>query len=87
MTGDKKSQIKTTVLFFGHTSDLAGCRSFELELPEGSDAAFALSAIERKFPKLVGLRPFFSVNREYAKGTEEIEDGDELAVFTAVSGG
>ncbi len=87
MTGDKKGQIRTTVLFFGYTSDLAGCRSFELGLPEGSDATFALSAIERRIPKLAGLKLLFSVNREYAKGAEVIKDGDELAVFTAVSGG
>ena len=29
----------------------------------------------------------FSVNQKYATGQETLRDGDELAIFTAVSGG
>jgi molybdopterin converting factor small subunit len=29
----------------------------------------------------------FAVNQEYASGDEPLKNGDELAVFTAVSGG
>lgn len=79
--------MKVSVLFFGYTSDLAGCRSCEVELPEGTRSSEALDAIKGRFPKLEGIKPLFSVNQEYADGGETIKEGDELAVFTAISGG
>ena len=46
------------------------------------------------FEKLVADNPLlgrhrlhFSVNQQYATGDEILIDGDEMAIFTAVSGG
>jgi molybdopterin converting factor small subunit len=83
--------MKVNVLFFGATADSAGRRKFELELPDGVDSGLALDKIFEEIPSLAAKHKreavHFSVNQEYSTGSEIICDGDELAVFTAVSGG
>ncbi|NNE68064.1 MAG: MoaD/ThiS family protein [Pyrinomonadaceae bacterium] len=83
--------MKVKVLFFGATADSVGEREVRLELPDGT---FADKALEEILDKCEGLREnhdvgqlHFSINQEYSNGKETICDGDELAVFTAVSGG
>ncbi|MBS1796020.1 MAG: MoaD/ThiS family protein [Acidobacteria bacterium] len=78
---------KVSVLFFGATADEVGDREVDLELPENSRAEDALARIVERFPRLAAHKLLFAVNQEYASGAEIIGDGDELAVFTAVSGG
>ena len=46
-----------------------------------------LASLIAEHPRLAAHRLLFSVNQQYATGEEIICDGDELAVFTAVSGG
>ena len=83
--------MKTKVLFFGATADSVGEREVELELPAGTDATGALQILFNQFEGLQrNHNPeqlHFSINQEYSKGPEPIKEGDELAVFTAVSGG
>ncbi len=83
--------MKVTVLFFGATADSAGEREVEIELPDGADSAVALGHILERFPALAANHKrdslHFSINQEYSRGNEVISSGDELAVFTAVSGG
>ena len=83
--------MKIKVLFFGATADSAGLRESEVLLGENSNAEGALESIFTQFPALAKNHDkksiHFSVNQEYAKGNEIIRHGDELAVFTAVSGG
>ena len=83
--------MKVKVLFFGATADSVGKRETEISLGENTDAANALDAIFGEFPDLEKNHErkslHFSVNHEYADGKEIIQEGDELAVFTAVSGG
>lgn len=80
-------QMKVSVLFFGATADAAGTRESELELADGASAVDALAAVTSAHPALHGRNLLYAVNQEYAKGDEVLSDGDELAVFTAVSGG
>jgi molybdopterin converting factor small subunit len=40
-----------------------------------------------EYPELSRHRLLFSLNQEYVPADSPIHDGDELAVFTAVSGG
>ena len=75
------------VLFFGATADVVGGREMEVELADGVRASDALTVITRQFPALTRHSLLFAVNQEYAKGDEVIGESDELAVFTAVSGG
>jgi molybdopterin converting factor small subunit len=79
--------MKISVLFFGATADEAGTREINLELGENTSAKDAFGEIVSKYPRLANHKLLFAVNQEYASGDETISDGDELAVFTAVSGG
>ncbi len=83
--------MKVNVLFFGATADSVGEREIEISLDENSKAENVFSQILDKFPNLQKNHDqkslHFAVNQEYANGDEIIKDGDELAIFTAVSGG
>jgi molybdopterin converting factor small subunit len=75
------------ILFFGATAEAAGLRKTEMEMSEGIAAREALGRIVSTFPDLEKHSLLFAVNQEYSSGDEKIKAGDELAVFTAVSGG
>ena len=75
------------VLFFGATADEVGRRQVELSLNKSADAQSAFADVVQKFPKLHGHKLLFAVNQEYVPSDRQLNDGDELAIFTAVSGG
>lgn len=79
--------MKVRVLFFGATADETGEREIELSLSEKVSAEKAFDEIVGRFPRLKNHKLLFAVNQQYATGAEIIGEGDELAVFTAVSGG
>ncbi len=79
--------MKVQVLFFGATAEEVGKRKIEISLPEQAQASEVFDKIVADFPQLKRHSLLFAVNQEYASGGEMINDGDELAVFTAVSGG
>jgi len=79
--------MKVQVLFFGATADAVGTREIEIDLPENAKAENAFAQIIGKYPALKQHSLLFAVNQEYAGGEEPIQNGDELAVFTHVSGG
>lgn len=79
--------MKVSVLFFGATADAVGEREIEIDLETEAKAGDAFARIVEKFPQLKNHSLLFAVNQEYAGGNETIQSGDELAVFTAVSGG
>ena len=79
--------MNVRVLFFGATADEAGKRAVELSISEDSNAGLALHQVLTRFPKLKNHRLLLAVNQEYVSGEYKLSDGDELAVFTAVSGG
>ncbi|HRH45855.1 MAG TPA: MoaD/ThiS family protein [Pyrinomonadaceae bacterium] len=75
------------VLFFGQTAEIVGTRELEILLNNSIKADVAFATILEKFPQLKENKLLFAVNQEYSKGDEIISDNDELAIFTAVSGG
>ncbi len=79
--------MKVRVLFFGATADATGEREIEIDLTDSTKAGNAFERIVREFPQLEKHSLLFAVNQEYASGDEVIRNGDELAVFTHVSGG
>ncbi len=79
--------MRVNVLFFGATADAAGERETTFLMEEDSQAGQTVSNIAAKYPKLIQHKLLFSINQEYAQGSEILRDGDELAIFTAVSGG
>jgi molybdopterin converting factor small subunit len=80
--------MKVQVLFFGATAEAVGEREIEFDLAgEAAKASEAFEEIVGRFPQLRQHSLLFAVNQEYAGGDETIQSGDELAIFTAVSGG
>ena len=79
--------MKVQVLFFGATADEIGEREIGISLAENAKAEQAFAEIIEKYPRLKNHKLLFAVNQEYASGNENLCDGDELAIFTAVSGG
>jgi len=79
--------MSISILFFGATAAMTGQRRVEVELPSASKAADIFEKLVSDHPRLAKHRLHFSVNQQYATGDEILSDGDELAIFTAVSGG
>jgi molybdopterin converting factor subunit 1 len=75
------------VLFFGQTAEIVGNRELEIAIPQSKKATDAFDEILKMFPSLRSNKLLFAINQEYSKGDELLFEGDELAVFTAVSGG
>ena len=79
--------INVKVLFFGATADAVGEREIEIDAQTNAKAEDVFRQIIFAFPQLEKHSLLFAVNQEYSKGGETIKNGDELAIFTAVSGG
>jgi molybdopterin converting factor small subunit len=79
--------MRSNVFFFGATAEITGQRQMVIEVPEDSPARFAFDQVLAAYPQLASHRLLFSLNHQYATGDEVVQDGDELAIFTAVSGG
>ena len=82
--------MKIKVLFFGATAEAVGEREIEVEIAAGTKAERVFDEVLERFPQLRKSFPkslLFAVNQEYASGDEIVGNNDELAIFTAVSGG
>lgn len=75
------------VLFFGAAADAVGAR--EMVVPIGSQASSdtVLERLVLDHPQLEDHKLLFAINEEYADRGTRLKDGDEVAIFTAVSGG
>ena len=78
--------MKIKVLFFGATADAAGKREVQLET-SAETAGAALQEIIGAYPALSKHRLLVAVNENYVEPSAKLKDGDELAIFTPVSGG
>ena len=72
------------LLFFGATADIVGSREIERHASTSSEL---LSDLVAEFPRLSSHKLLLSVNREYVREDAPLLDSDEVAIFTAVSGG
>lgn len=75
------------VLFFGATAAEAGLRVVDFQFERSLSAQEAFADVLETYPELKKHKLLFARNQQYIKGDEVVADGDELAVFTAVSGG
>jgi len=75
------------VLFFGATADAVGEREIEIDVETDAKADAVFKQIISDYPQLEKHSLLFALNQEYSNGDEIIRNGDELAIFTAVSGG
>jgi molybdopterin synthase sulfur carrier subunit len=79
--------MKVQVLFFGATAEAVGEREIEISLAESIKAGEVFAEILETYPPLKKHSLLFALNQEYSNGDEIVKNGDELAIFTAVSGG
>ncbi len=75
------------LLFFGATAGIVGKRRVELECEGRTAVEDVLARLSGDYPAFRLHRLLFAVNEEYVDGSHVLDDGDALAVFTAVSGG
>jgi molybdopterin synthase catalytic subunit len=84
----QQNEIGTVkILFFGATADIAGTRELTVADAHGSTLRQLYVDVLNKMPRLGSHKLLFSVNQKYASGDEILRAGDEVAIFTAVSGG
>lgn len=79
--------MEIRVLFFGATADETGERSVDFSVEADRSVQSAFKEIIDKFPGLQRHKLMFAVNQEYVPEDRILREGDELAIFTAVSGG
>jgi molybdopterin synthase sulfur carrier subunit len=79
--------VSVRVLFFGAIADAVGERSQRVEISEATPAGAVVDQIVASHPELSRHRLLLAVNEEYVARDARLEDGDQIAIFTAVSGG
>jgi molybdopterin synthase catalytic subunit len=81
--------VQIRVLFFGLLKDILGSAEGRLDLPEGSTAGSVFEHYAALFPPLRAMASsvVLARNHEFAKITEPLSDGDEVALLPPVSGG
>ena len=62
-------------------------RSLEMAAREPAIVSEIVQRTLDAFPGLARHRLLYSLNQEYVSADRRVEEGDELAIFTAVSGG
>ena len=82
-----KKNININILFFGATADISGVRRLKRRVSPEIKVSKMLEQVVEEYPKLSTLKLLVSLNQEYSTGHEIINDNDELAIFTSVSGG
>ena len=75
------------VLFFGATAELVGSHRIETSVSEPAVAADIIEQLHAKYPNLKGRNLLVAINEQYATEDTRLSSGDELAIFTPVSGG
>jgi len=81
--------MRVRVLFFGMLKDVVGRSQDALELPAGSKVGDLLNHYAESSPRLKDYVPSLAVslNQEYARRDEVLNDNDEVALLPPVSGG
>lgn len=81
--------MHVTIRLFAKLKEIAGASVLALDLPPGTTAAHALSAVFDEAPHIAALRDslLFAINRTYVAADTCLRDGDELAFIPPVSGG
>jgi molybdopterin converting factor subunit 1 len=79
--------MTVTVLLFASYAEQLGRSQLILELPEGARVDDALSRVQAAAAGQLPSKPMVAVNQSYAKGSDILRAGDELAIIPPVAGG
>lgn len=80
-------EMRVRVLYFGVLKDGFGRESEWLELAEGASVGDLVGGCRGRFAGAPWDSIAVAVNREYARGTDLLREGDEVALLPPVSGG
>ena len=79
--------MKIRIIFFAATADRAKTRATQVEMPVGATIAHLGQRVVDEYPPLQDLRLVYALNEQYVSANQLLNDGDDVAVFTPVSGG
>ena len=79
--------VSIRVMFFGATADIVGQRELRLDLSRSDSISSIFDRLLADYHLLSQHQLHFALNQQYATGKEMLQEDDELAIFTAVSGG
>ena len=79
--------IEIEILMFGATADAVGSRRLKRTVSTEMDVSKLVKQLKSEFPGLAKHNLLISINQEYAAAADGFHKGDEVAIFTAVSGG
>jgi molybdopterin converting factor subunit 1 len=81
--------MTVTVKLFAAAREMIGAEEVKLELPEGATVADVKRILIQSYPQIAGIlsRSVMARNQEYALDEDVVEESDELAVISPVSGG
>jgi molybdopterin converting factor subunit 1 len=79
--------MRVKVLYFGVLREALRCQSEPLEIAEKTTVAHVLNVYKERMPAFGWDAIAVAVNQEYAKTSDVLHDGDEVALLPPVSGG
>ncbi len=81
--------MQIMIMYLGGSRSQSGTKSETLELSEGTSLSQAIEHISTAHPALVPYMASvrWAINYEFAKPTDVLQDGDELALIPPVQGG
>jgi molybdopterin synthase catalytic subunit/molybdopterin converting factor small subunit len=81
--------MEIRVLFFGILKDVCGMSEDLFQAPENANAGVVFDHYSALYPKLGAMAPSIVIarNHEFTARTQQLADGDELALLPPVSGG
>jgi molybdopterin converting factor subunit 1 len=82
-------EVKLNVLYFATLRDRAGVKEEQVELASKATIADLKQQVIDRHPEIAQAldTSICAVNREFAMDDQELQDGDEIALFPPVSGG
>jgi molybdopterin synthase catalytic subunit len=81
--------IRVAIKLFAQYAELLGMAQVELELPQGATVAEAVAVLRSRVPAaaLLPERPLAARNLTHVLPSQQLADGDELALLPPLAGG
>ena len=81
--------MRVTVRLFARLRDITGAAELDRDLAPGATIGDLWRQLAGEFPELAGYERSISsaINADYARMTQPVRDGDEIAFLPPVSGG